>query len=66
MARVVDAKYSTFVGTPKQIRATLDELAGRGSAVIDAKWSNFVPTAKPLTTQQIYEALRISPERRER
>jgi hypothetical protein len=61
MARIVNAKLSTLIGTPKQLRELLDLLAGKGAVIVNLDMSNFVVLDKPLTQQQIEAALRIVP-----
>lgn len=63
-ARVIDAKYSTFIGTPAQIGAALGVLrGGKGAAVVDVKFSNFVVTEKPIDAELIAKALATTPGR---
>jgi hypothetical protein len=61
MARVIDAKNSTFVGLPMQIRQTLDLMAGDGAAIVDVRGSNFIILDKPLNERQIRAALELTP-----
>ncbi len=62
-ARVIDAKYSTLVGTPAEIRELVLLLAGGGkdAAVVDLKFSNFVVTARPVDSNVIAKALETTP-----
>lgn len=62
MARVVDAKYSTLIGTPETIRRLVELLAGR-AAVVDLKFSNFVVLATEPSVAAIREALATTPKR---
>ena len=57
MARVIDAKHSTLIGTPQQLLRFLQLLGGKRSAVVDMKFSRFVVLDKPLTERQLHEAL---------
>lgn len=58
MARVIDAKHSTLIGTPEQLQRFLRLIGGhRSSSVVDMKFSRFVVLDKPLTERQLHEAL---------
>ncbi len=65
MARVVDAKYSTFVGTAEEIRRAIELLAGlkgaKGAAVVDLKFSNFVVLREPPGDEVVTRALATTP-----
>lgn len=62
MARVVDAKYSTFVGTAEEIRRAIELLAGlKGAAVVDVKFSNFVVLKEPPSDAMVTRALATTP-----
>lgn len=60
-ARIIDARRSTVVGTAQQIRELLSLLSGSGAALVDLRESNFVVLAKPPSTAQLREALKITP-----
>ncbi len=62
-ARVVDAKYSTLVGTAEQIRDAIQMLSGggKGAVVLDLKFCNFVITPKPIDSTVIAKALETTP-----
>ncbi len=62
MARVVNAKHSTLIGTPKQLRELLRLLGGSGSAVVDLQFSNIFVLDSAVTGQQLGQALKISPK----
>ena len=61
MARIVNAPYSTLIGTPQQIAHLLGVLKGAGAAVVDLSYSNFVVLDKPLDRARIEAALRTTP-----
>lgn len=61
MARVINASYSTIVGTPKQIQEMLRLLIGERSAVVNLDYSNFVVLDKPVTTAQLAHAIETTP-----
>lgn len=65
MARVVDAKYSTLIGTAEQIRDLLGVLAGgpKSATVVDLKFSNFVVTANPVDAATIARAMEATPRK---
>lgn len=60
MARIVDAKYATLIGTAEQILNLLELMSK--TAVVDLKFSNFVVLDGPLTDQQLRRALATVPE----
>jgi len=60
MAQVVDAKYSTLIGTPKQLRELLRLL--RGSATVDLKFSNLVVLDK-IDLGKLQAALETTPRK---
>lgn len=62
MARVIDAKYSTLVGTPQRIRELITLLA-EGAAVVDLKFANLVVLAKEPDSQAIRDALATTPRK---
>lgn len=64
MARVIDAKNSTFVGSPEQVQRMLQLLAADGAAVVDCKFSTFVVTDKPVDMDVIRAALQPPSETR--
>ena len=61
MARVIDAKHSTVIGTAKQLRDFLRLLTGGRAAVVDLKGSNFVVLDKPLDERRLRAALETTP-----
>jgi hypothetical protein len=61
MARVIDAKYSTLIGTPAEIDALFRRLQ-KGASIVDLKFSNLVLVAKT-DEAVIRRALRTTPER---
>ncbi len=61
-ARVVDAKYSTLIGTPEMIRRLIEMLAGK-TAVVDLKFSKFVVLAKDVDAAALREALATTPRK---
>jgi hypothetical protein len=61
MAGVVDAKYSTLVGTPEQLRTVLRLLSGDPPGVVDLKFSNLVVLDAPLTRAALREILETAP-----
>lgn len=63
MARALQLERCTFVGTPEQIRATLEAILGMRSAAVRIMESNFVVCEKPLTQQQIERALEVTPRK---
>lgn len=63
MARVVDAKYSTLIGTPEMIRRLIAALAGGGTATVDLKFSNFVVLSKEIDAAALREALATTPRK---
>lgn len=60
MARVIDAKYATFLGAPEQIAEALQLLA-RSAAVVDVKFANFVVTRERIDLDVIRAALATTP-----
>ena len=66
MARVIDAKHSTLIGTPEQLLRFLQLLGGKRSAVADLKYSKFIVLKKPLTKEQLKQALATGTKRRTR
>jgi len=52
MARVIDAKYSTLIGTPSDLRKLLDVLAA-GASVVDLKHSRIVVLDQPPDRQAL-------------
>lgn len=62
-ARVIDAKYSTLIGTAEQIRELVVALTGKGASVMDLRFSNFVVTAEPVGAELIQRALATTPAR---
>jgi len=63
MARVIDAKYSTLIGTAQQVEALLRRLSGPRAAVVDLKFSNLVLLDASLDRARLREALAITPTR---
>ncbi len=61
MARVIDAKNSTLIGTPKQLQQLLRLLTGGKTAIVDLKFSNLIVLDKPLTEKQLRAALETTP-----
>jgi hypothetical protein len=64
MARAVDARNSTLIGTPEQLKTLIELIAGPGAAAVKLNFSNFVVLDKPLTHKQLEAALRIVPGKR--
>lgn len=63
MARIVNAKYSTFIGTVEQIDSLIKLLCGKkGAVIVNIDGSNFVVLEKPLSQKQLEAALRITPK----
>lgn len=60
MARVIDAKYTTFLGAPEQIAEALQMLS-RSAAVVDVKFANFVVTRERIDLDVIRAALATTP-----
>ena len=63
MAKVVDAKYSTLIGTPAQLRELLKLLSGGGASVVDLKFANLVVLDKPIDGTKLRQALETTPRR---
>ncbi len=61
MARVIDAKYCTLIGTARQLRDLLGLLRAEGATVIDLKFSNLVVLDKPIDRAKLREALESTP-----
>ena len=61
MARIVNAKYSTLIGTAGDIKKLLEMLAGSRSAVVNMEGSNLVVLNKPLEPKQFDQVLRVTP-----
>jgi hypothetical protein len=61
-ATVVDAKYSTIVGTPFQLRAFVTLLGTAEASVVDMKFSNFIVLRDELEESQVRTALAITPQ----
>lgn len=61
MAHVVDARHSTLIGTPEQLRNLLALLIGTGTSVVNLQFSNFVVLDKPIGGKEFEAALRIVP-----
>ena len=62
-ARVIDARYSTLIGTAVQIRDLVSAMTGKGASVMDLRFSNFVVTADPVGAELIAKALATTPAR---
>ena len=62
MARVVDLKYSTLIGTPKRIMELMGLLKRSDAATVDAKFCNLVVLDKPITREQLAKALETTPK----
>lgn len=62
-ARKIDARYSTLIGTPDQLKKFINALAGDGAALIDMRGSNIVPLEKPMSTEEVRFALRVVPSK---
>lgn len=62
MAAVIDAKYSTFIGSPEQIRKMLGLMGDDGATIVDVKFSNFVVTEHPVDMDVIRAALATVPQ----
>lgn len=63
MARVINASYSTIVGTPEQIKKLLGLLRGDGANIVNLDYSNFVVLNKPVTSAQLAHAIETTPQR---
>ena len=63
MARVINANYSTIVGTPEQIKKLLGLLRGDAASVVNLDYSNFVVLDKPVTAAQIAHAIETTPRK---
>ncbi|MFH1417281.1 MAG: hypothetical protein ABII12_03225 [Planctomycetota bacterium] len=61
MAQVVDLKYSTLIGTPKRLMEIMKLLGGSGASAVDAKFCNLVVLDKPVTREQLVDALATTP-----
>lgn len=61
MARVVDLKNSTLIGTPERLMEFLGLLKGSKTTVVDAKFCNVVLLDKPITETQLAKALETTP-----
>lgn len=59
MATMIDAKYSTLIGTPAQIMELFRMVSGAG--MVDLKFSNVVILAEPVTEDQFRTALTATP-----
>lgn len=64
MARVLDIKHSTFIGTPKQLLGLFGMLRAQGASVVDAKFCNVVILDKPIGRAELREALESTPRTR--
>jgi hypothetical protein len=63
MAKIVDAKYSTLIGTPEMIRRLIAALAGNGAATVDLKFSNFIVLDREIDAAALREALATTPRK---
>ncbi len=59
MATIIDAKYSTVIGTPDELRAFLSIASGAG--IMDLKYSNFIVLREPMTDARLRAALEAVP-----
>lgn len=64
MARIINAQYSTLIGTPQELRQFVELMSGERAAVVDLRFSNFVVLGKPITRDQIQQALATTPQTR--
>ncbi len=63
MATVINANYSTIVGTPEQIKKLLGLLRGDRASIVNLDYSNFVVLGKPVTAKQIAHAIDTTPKK---
>lgn len=63
MARIIDAKYATIVGTPARLRE-LFELLGRGpgAAAIDLKFASIIVADRPIDDAALRAAIETTPK----
>ena len=59
MATVIDAKYSTLIGTPAELREFLVMMGG--SAIVDLKFSNLIVLREPMSDARLRAALETTP-----
>lgn len=64
MAQIIDAKYSTLIGTAAELRRLL-QLMGQ-TAIVDLKFSNLVVLDKSPNTKQLAQALESTPRTQEK
>ena len=58
MARVVDARGSVLVGTPKELNAFLRLLWGRGAAIVKLTGSRIIVRSRPLKDAELLKLLK--------
>ena len=63
MARVVDQKYATLIGTRDGLRAYLEEIMRTGAGVIDLKFSNVLVLDTQPSDAVVLKALHLTPKR---